>query len=153
MEALVSTDSISFLLVLLEGILSFFSPCVIPLIPVYMSYLAGNTEDTDGNRSIAYNRKKVFFHTVCFVLGISFAFFILGMSFTAIGAFFQNNKLLFTRIAGILIIFLGLFQLGILEFKFLSRERKFHLNLDKRNVNPFVAFIMGFTLASPGRPV
>ena len=152
MEALVSTDSISFLLVLLEGILSFFSPCVIPLIPVYMSYLAGNTEDTDGNRSIAYNRKKVFFHTVCFILGISFAFFILGMSFTAIGAFFQNNKLLFTRIAGILIIFLGLFQLGILEFKFLSRERKFHLNLDKRNVNPFVAFIMGFTFSFAWTP-
>ncbi|MBM7685760.1 cytochrome c biogenesis protein CcdA [Defluviitalea raffinosedens] len=152
MEALVSTDHISFLLVLLEGILSFFSPCVIPLIPVYMSYLAGNTEDTDENGNIVYNRKKVFFHTVCFVLGISFAFFILGMSFTAIGTFFQSNKLLFTRLAGILIIVLGLFQLGIFDLKFLNRERKFHLNLINRNVNPLVAFAMGFTFSFAWTP-
>jgi cytochrome c-type biogenesis protein len=152
MEALVSANSISFLLVLFEGILSFFSPCVIPLIPVYMSYLAGNTEDTDENGNIKYNRKKVLFHTICFVLGISFAFFILGMSFTAIGSFFQSNKLLFTRLAGILIIFLGLFQLGIFDFKFLNRERKFHLNLYKRNVNPLVAFIMGFTFSFAWTP-
>ncbi|MBZ4668960.1 MAG: hypothetical protein JG775_2112 [Defluviitaleaceae bacterium] len=152
MEALVSTEHISFLLVLLEGILSFFSPCVIPLIPVYMSYLAGNTEDTDENGNIVYNRKKVFFHTVCFVLGISFAFFILGMSFTAIGTFFQSNKLLFTRLAGILIIVLGLFQLGIFDLKFLNRERKFHLNLINRNVNPLVAFAMGFTFSFAWTP-
>ncbi|NLK98498.1 MAG: redoxin domain-containing protein [Epulopiscium sp.] len=152
MEALVSTGSISFLLVFFEGILSFFSPCVIPLIPVYMSYLAGNTEDIDESGNIAYNRKKVFFHTVCFVLGISFAFFILGMSFTAIGAFFKNNKLLFTRIAGIFIVLLGLFQLGILDFKFLNRERKFHLNLSNRSVNPLVAFIMGFTFSFAWTP-
>jgi len=149
---LVSTGSISFLLVFFEGILSFFSPCVIPLIPVYMSYLAGNTEDIDESGNIAYNRKKVFFHTVCFVLGISFAFFILGMSFTAIGAFFKNNKLLFTRIAGIFIVLLGLFQLGILDFKFLNRERKFHLNLSNRSVNPLVAFIMGFTFSFAWTP-
>ena len=149
---MVSTGSISFLLVFFEGILSFFSPCVIPLIPVYMSYLAGNTEDIDESGNIAYNRKKVFFHTVCFVLGISFAFFILGMSFTAIGAFFKNNKLLFTRIAGIFIVLLGLFQLGILDFKFLNRERKFHLNLSNRSVNPLVAFIMGFTFSFAWTP-
>ncbi len=107
---LISTDNISFLLVFIEGLLSFFSPCVIPLIPIYMSYLAGNAKQTAEDGTITYERKKVFFHTVFFVLGISTAFFILGMSFTALGSFFKTNQLLFTRIGGILIIFLGLIQ-------------------------------------------
>lgn len=150
-EGLVATDSISFILVFLEGIISFFSPCVIPLIPVYMSYLAGNAKkEEDG--IITYGRKKVFFHTLFFVLGISFAFFILGMSFTALGKFFNTNKMLFTRVGGILIIILGLFQLGIFDLSFLQRERKIHINLANKNVNPLMALIMGFTFSFAWTP-
>ena len=150
-EGLVATDSISFILVFLEGIISFFSPCVIPLIPVYMSYLAGNAKkEEDG--IITYGRKKVFFHTLFFVLGISFAFFILGMSFTALGKFFKTNKMLFTRVGGILIIILGLFQLGIFDLSFLQRERKIHINLANKNVNPLMALIMGFTFSFAWTP-
>jgi cytochrome c-type biogenesis protein len=103
-EGLVSAHSVSFIFVFLEGIVSFFSPCVIPLIPVYISYLAGNAKKESEDGIITYERKKVFFHTLFFILGISFAFFILGMSFTALGKFFSSNKMLFTRIGGILII-------------------------------------------------
>lgn len=150
-EGLVATDSISFILVFLEGIISFFSPCIIPLIPVYMSYLAGNAKkEEDG--IITYGRKKVFFHTLFFVLGISFAFFILGMSFTALGKFFNTNKMLFTRVGGILIIILGLFQLGIFDLSFLQRERKIHINLANKNVNPLMALIMGFTFSFAWTP-
>lgn len=151
-KSLVSVGNISFILVFLEGILSFFSPCVIPLIPIYMGYLSGNTDDIGADGVISYNRKKVFFHTICFVLGISFAFFILGMSFTAIGSFFQRHQLLFTRIGGIVIIALGLFQVGIFELKFLNHERKFNLDLSKRNANPLVALIMGFTFSFAWTP-
>lgn len=146
-----STNGISFMIVFLEGILSFFSPCIIPLIPVYMSYLAGNTEHDTGGR-LLYNRKKVFYNTVFFVMGISFAFFILGLSFTALGSFFQDKKLLFTRIAGILIVILGLHQLGFFELKFLNIERKLHLDMSKRNVNPMVALLMGFTFSFAWTP-
>ena len=147
-----STNGISFIIVFLEGILSFFSPCIIPLIPVYMSYLAGNTEDKETGGQIIYNRKKVFYHTVFFVIGISFAFFILGLSFTALGSFFQSKQLLFTRIAGILIVLLGLHQLGFFELNFLNIERKFHLDIKKRNVNPMIAFVMGFTFSFAWTP-
>lgn len=146
------TNSINFILVFLEGLLSFFSPCVIPLIPVYIGYLAGNTEDIVNDGIITYNRKKVFFHTLCFVLGISFAFFILGMSFTAMGAFFHKNQILFTRISGILITILGLSQLGVFEFKFLYQERKFNFNFSRKNVNPLVAFVLGFTFSFAWTP-
>jgi cytochrome c-type biogenesis protein len=147
-----NTGHISFLLVFLEGVISFFSPCVIPLIPVYMSYLAGNAKKVDENGVITYERKKVFLHTFFFVLGISFAFFILGMTFSALGQFFNSHKYLFTRIGGILIIVFGLFQLGILDFKFLQRERKVHLNLADKSITPFLALIMGFTFSFAWTP-
>lgn len=149
---IVATNSISFFLVFLEGILSFFSPCVIPLIPVYVSILAGSGKKTMEDGAVIYERKKVFIHTLFFVLGISFAFFILGMSFTALGSFFSNNKLLFTRVGGILIVILGLFQLGIFDFSFLQKERKINLNLENKNMNPILALIMGFTFSFAWTP-
>jgi cytochrome c-type biogenesis protein len=152
MEAIITTGHVSFILVFLEGILSFFSPCVIPLIPVYMSYLAGNANNVLEDGAITYERKKVFFHTLFFILGISSAFFILGMSFTALGSFFYDNKMLFTRIGGILIILMGLFQLGFFDISFLQREKKFHLNLGDKKINPFMALIMGFTFSFAWTP-
>jgi cytochrome c-type biogenesis protein len=146
------TGNVSFILVFMEGVLSFFSPCVIPLIPVYMSYLAGNAKQTLEDGSIVYQRNKVFLQTVFFVLGISSAFFILGMSFTALGTFFKTNQMLFTRIGGILIILLGLVQVGFLELKFLQKERRFHLSIGERKMNPLVAFLMGFTFSFAWTP-
>lgn len=147
-----AAGSISFILVFLEGILSFFSPCVIPLLPVYMSYLAGSTKEAGEDGSIRFERKKVLFHTIFFVLGISFAFFILGMSFSALGRFFTGNKILFIRISGILIFLLGLFQLGIFDLPFLQKERKIHIRLSGRRVNPFIAFLLGFTFSFAWTP-
>jgi len=149
---IVATNSISYILVFFEGIFSFFSPCVIPLIPVYMSILAGSAQKTGEDGSVCYERKKVFVHTMFFVLGISFAFFILGMSFTALGSFFSSNKLMFTRIGGILIIFLGLFQLGIFDFSFLQKERKINFNFANKTMNPFLALVMGFTFSFAWTP-
>jgi len=149
---IIVTNSTSFILVFLEGILSFFSPCVIPLIPVYMGYLAGSGKKVDEDGTIVYEQKKVFFHTMFFVLGISFSFFVLGMSFTTLGSFFSSNKLLLTRVGGILIILLGLFQLGIFEFSFLQRERKIKMNLTDKKMNPAIALVMGFTFSFAWTP-
>ena len=112
---------INYVFVFLEGLLSFLSPCVIPLIPIYMSYLTGNAKHVGEDGRITYRRGTVFLHTVFFVMGISFAFFLLGMTVTALGSFFNKNQLLFTRIGGILIIVLGLYQIGFLDFNFLKR--------------------------------
>ncbi len=151
-ENLVSLDNISYILVFLEGLLSFLSPCVIPLIPIYMSYLAGNAMEKDEEGKISYKRATVFFHTVFFVLGVSFAFFLLGMAFTTLGTFFNKNQLLFTRIGGIVITILGLYQIGLLDFKFLKKERKFHFKFGKGKMNPVVAFFMGFTFSFAWTP-
>lgn len=149
---MLGANNVSFILVFLEGLLSFFSPCVIPLIPLYMGYLAGGGKKVDDDGIITYDRKKVFLHTLFFILGISFSFFILGISFTTLGRFFNSHKLLFTRAGGILIILLGLFQIGVLDFTFLQRERKIHMNLMNKEMNPLVAIIMGFTFSFAWTP-
>ncbi len=151
-ENFAATGGVSFILVFLEGILSFFSPCVIPLLPVYMGYLAGSGKSTGEDGTIQYEKKKVFLHTLFFMIGISFAFMILGMSFTALGSFFGEYKTLFTRVGGILILVLGLVQLGILDFSFLQKERKMNFSLAGKKMNPIVAFIMGFTFSFAWTP-
>ena len=69
--------SISAVTVFLQGILSFFSPCVLPLVPLYMGYLSGGIRRAEEDGSIHYNRKKVLVNTFFFVSGVSFAFFLL----------------------------------------------------------------------------
>ncbi len=147
-----AANILSYLLVFLEGVLSFFSPCVLPLLPIYISYLAGNAKQTDDQGNVTYKQKKVFFHTVCFVLGISFAFFLLGLSFTAFGRFFSGHREIFSRIAGLIILLLGLYQVGLFRVGFLSREHKIHTKFNLKKMNPLVAFLLGFTFSFAWTP-
>lgn len=64
--------------VFIQGLLSFFSPCVLPLVPLYIGYLAGGTRTVDEEGRVRYSRKKVMINTLFFVIGVSFAFFLLG---------------------------------------------------------------------------
>ena len=152
MNNLEVVQHINFFFVFLAGIFSFLSPCILPVIPVYISYLAGNAKETLPDGKIIYKRKETFFHTFCFTLGICVTFFLLGISFTALGKFFNSYQTIFTRIGGIIVIFMGLFQLGVFEFKFLNKERKFKFNAFNKKVGPFVAFIMGFTFSFAWTP-
>ena len=146
------TTNISILLVFMEGFLSFFSPCVLPLIPVYISYLAGNGRKINNDGTIVYERKKVFFNTLFFVLGISSVFFLLGLSFSALGFFFNKNSDLFSKIGGIIIIIMGLVQLNVIKLNFLKMEKRIHLNIDTVKMNPLLAYIMGFTFSFAWTP-
>src|SRR5699024_8078306 len=106
-------NSVSPVTVFLQGALSFFSPCVLPLVPLYVGYLAGGaaTVGEDGVRR--YPRGKVFLNTLFFVAGISFAFFLLGLGLSALGTFFQSHQVWFARASGIIILLFGLYQLGL----------------------------------------
>lgn len=140
------------LTVLVQGILSFFSPCVLPLVPLYVGYLAGGTKKVGGSWEIGYSRKKIFINTICFVIGVSFAFFLLGLGFTAAGSFFGRNRTAFARIGGILVILFGLYQLGVFQSVFLMRERRLPFRLDSLAMNPLLALIMGFTFSFAWTP-
>ena len=139
-----------YFLTFLGGFLSFFSPCVIPIIPIYFSFLAGNGKKFDCYGNITYNQKKVFFNTLFFIFGISTSFFILGVSFTAIGDLAFSQKDIISKIGGVIIIVLGLFQLGIIKLNPLYKEKR--IAYSDKKITPFVAFVTGFTFSFAWTP-
>ena len=146
------SELIQILGIFLEGVISFFSPCVIPLIPLYMGYLATNAKEVDEKGNITYKKKIVLIYTLFFILGISMSFFILGLSFTGLGLFFKDNRKIFLEVGGILIVILGLFQLGILKVDFLNKEKKVKINFNPNKMTKKTAFLMGFLFSFAWTP-
>ena len=145
--------SVPAITVFIQGVLSFFSPCVLPLVPLYVSYLAGGTGVVDENGNIRYPKGKVLLNTVFFVIGISFAFFLLGFGFTALGRFFSDYQTWFARISGIIMILFGIYQFGFFgQSAALGRERRLPFRLDRWAMNPLVALILGFTFSFAWTP-
>ena len=146
------SELIQILGIFLEGVISFFSPCVIPLIPLYMGYLATNAKEVDEKGNITYKKKVVLIYTLFFILGISMSFFILGLSFTGLGLFFKDNRKIFLEVGGIIIVILGLFQLGILKVDFLNKEAKLKINFNPNKMTKKTAFLMGFLFSFAWSP-
>lgn len=147
---------ISAVTVFVQGLLSFFSPCVLPLVPLYLGYLSGglNTALGSGQDSgMKGNRIKLFLRVLFFVAGIGGAFFILGLGASAAGSFFHEQRMLFARIGGILVVLFGLYQLGVFgSSKVLGSEHRLPLHLDKMTMSPITALIMGFTFSFAWTP-
>ena len=144
---------IPFITVFIQGLLSFFSPCILPLVPLYISYLAGGMYRTDENGRISYPRKKVLIHTLFFILGIGFAFILMGLGFTAIGRFFSGNKVWFTRIGGLIMIGFGLYQLGVFgKSQSMEQTRRLPFSMEGKTFGPFMALLLGFTFSFAWTP-
>ena len=145
--------SVPVLTALAQGLLSFFSPCVFPLVPLYIGYFSGGARTVDEDGTVRYPRGRVLLHTIFFVLGISAAFFLLGFGFTALGQFFSDNQRLFARISGIIMILFGLYQFGVFgQSNVLERERRLPLQLDKLAMGPLPALLLGFTFSFAWTP-
>ena len=141
------TNTVSATAVFIQGVLSFFSPCVLPLVPVYLSYLSGGLSQEDG----AKRRRKLLVSTLFFVIGISFAFFVLGMGVSALGQFFSGNREIFAFVGGILLIVLGLLQLGVFGKHSLSKELRLPFRISG-TMNPVTAWLLGFTFSFAWTP-
>ena len=124
----------------LEGLLSFFSPCVLPLVPLYIGYL---TSGIDTNLSKAKVRIQTTVRTLFFVLGISTVFFLAGLGSSALRYFFQKNTIFFSINGGFLLILFGLFSLGIIDIPFLQRDHR--IVSFKQNKNGIIrSYLLGF---------
>ena len=136
-------QNVNFFIVFIEGILSIFSPCILPILPIYLSMLSNSTvndlKDSKVSRSILLK------NTIFFTLGISITFFILGSSISALSSFLNTNKNIIMIIGGIIIIIMGLFYLGIIKSGFLSKEKR--LNINSNAMSPVTAFVLGFTFS------
>ena len=145
-------ENLQVITIFIEGIISFFSPCIIPLIPLYMSYLAGSAKTKNKDGTITYKRTTTLIHTLFFVLGISASFFILGISFTALGQFFNESRDILLLVCGAIIITMGLFQTGLIKIPFLQKERKIEAKINLKKINPFMAFVLGFLFSFAWTP-
>ena len=140
--SLAPSVSIPVLTVFAQGLLSFFSPCVLPLLPLYMGYLTGTLAEEETT-----HKKSALPGTLFFVLGISAAFFLLGLGITAAGGALSAHRVLITRIGGVLILLFGLAQLGLFgQNTPLSGEARLpFLQSSARIRFPVLrAFLMGF---------
>ncbi len=109
-----TTLSIAFL----AGLISFLSPCVLPLIPGYISYISG----TSLEKLIKEKNNLVVMKTIFFTLGFSFVFITLGTTASYLGKFFLNNSNILRIIAGTIIIFFSLHLIGVINFKFMNKD-------------------------------
>jgi len=126
------------ILVFVEGFLAFISPCILPLLPVYIFYLAGKKGED--------NRRTLIFNTLGFILGFTIVFVAMGATASGIGSLLVSNKLLVQRISGIIIILFGLHYMGILKLGFLNKDKRLSTNIENLNVLSSVLFGMAFSL-------
>ena len=147
------TPDISAIAVFLQGLFSFFSPCVLPLLPVYFGYLSGGTAEREADGSLRFDRGRVMINTLFFVLGISVAFFLLGLGASAAGNALIGQQKLITRTGGFLMILFGLYQSGLLgEWGFLAKERRLPFRFETMAASPVMAFVFGFVFSFAWTP-
>jgi cytochrome c-type biogenesis protein len=137
-------DSLFFVTVFLEGMASFLSPCVLPLIPAYMTYLTGQsaeimTQDPKTHRSLVIN-------SLAFILGFSIIFILLGAAATKLGSYLLQHQYLIQKISGVVIIIFGLFHAGLVPIKFLNYERRLQVKPANSGILPSLLIGMGFSI-------
>ena len=140
-------QSVSALVVFAQGLLGFFSPCVLPIVPLYAAYLAGGAGDaatgdgTDGHAK----KNRLLINTLCFILGISCTFFLLGAGATALGQALGENRGVLEKVGGIVVIVFGIVQFFAYDRGGLfGRELRLPFDLGRFAMNPLVAFALGF---------
>lgn len=139
-------ENITLLTAFTGGLLSFFSPCVLPLIPVYLSFVSGltfeqMTEQTDRKKTFF----TVFFNTLLFVLGFSCVFVLLGVGASSIGLFLQTYQRQVSLAAGLVILVLALHFIGVLRIKYFYYEKR--MQVKERRFGPISSFLLGFAFA------
>ena len=128
------------------GFLSFVSPCVLPLIPGYISFVSGiSVDEMRGDTAPATSRLQVFLTSLAFVIGFSLVFIALGASATAIGKFMFAKLPLLSKIAGVILIVFGLHTMGVFRLAFLETEKRVHSQ--RKPAGPLGAMLVGVAFA------
>ncbi|HET6617883.1 MAG TPA: cytochrome c biogenesis protein CcdA [Gemmatimonadota bacterium] len=135
------------------GVVSFLSPCVLPLFPSYLSFITGLTFDElshPGTGDRGRVRRLTIIHSLLFIVGFMIVFVALGASATAVGQFLRSNQVWIRRAAGLIIVLFGLHITGLLNLTFLHRERRVHLQERPKGMLGSVA--VGFAFGAGWTP-
>ncbi len=133
--------------VFLEGLLSFLSPCVLPLLPLYLSYLAGDGKKTDEEGNVYYDSVKTFVSALFFIGGIVLTFVLLGFSVGFISKYISGYSEVISLIGGTVLIVFGLHQTGLIHIDILEKELKLKADLHLEKMNYLKAFLLGFVFS------
>lgn len=128
---------------LMAGVLSFLSPCVLPIVPPYLAYMGGISMGEMTGQGAA--RRRVILPALFFVMGLSTVFLILGFTASAFGAFVLSNQLLLARISGVIVIIFGLHFLGVFRIPVLDRDLR--MDAGDRSGSAFGAYVLGLAFA------
>ena len=139
-------ENVTLIAAFAAGFLSFVSPCVLPLIPGYISFVSGvSVEEMRGDAPPATSRLQVFLTSLAFVIGFSLVFIALGASATAIGKFMFAKLPLLSKIAGVILIIFGLHTMGVFRLAFLETEKRVHSQ--RKPAGPLGAMLVGVAFA------
>ncbi|MBA2260967.1 MAG: sulfite exporter TauE/SafE family protein [Acidobacteria bacterium] len=139
------SQEVTLLAAFVAGILSFVSPCVLPLIPGYISFISGLTlEEMQGEASASASRRHVLIASLAFVFGFTVVFVAAGASATAIGRFLSQSTIV-QKIAGVILVVLGLHMMGVFRIRFLENEKRIHTQ--RKPAGPLGAFLVGIAFA------
>ncbi len=138
-------------LAFLAGLVSFVSPCTIPLYPSYISYISGVSYDAGAGGASASVRRRALAHAVFFVMGFSVIFVALGASANLIGVLFAKYRTIVSEIGGVVVIAMGLVLVGVIRWDWLMREAKWHSKKAKP-AGYLGAFVVGVSFAAGWTP-
>lgn len=145
-----ATTHITVGIAFLAGLVSFVSPCVLPLVPAYLSLLTGESLENLQSSSAANTRAQTLAHAVAFVLGFSLIFIGLGLSASAIGGALDANRALIAQIGGVLVVVLGLHMMGMLRIPLLMMDKRVHVQHDRRTL--WTSGLVGMAFAAGWSP-
>lgn len=127
------------------GVVSFLSPCVLPLVPGYVSYVAGGNLADSGNAKGPMRRLSALGLSFCFVAGFSSVFILLGAGATSIGQLMLRYRYEANIVGGLIVIIFGLFMVGALNLSWLHRDLRFRVEVN--GARPLGAYLIGLAFA------
>ncbi|GAC1496647.1 MAG: cytochrome c biogenesis protein CcdA [Vulcanimicrobiaceae bacterium] len=134
----------------LAGLVSFISPCVLPLVPSYLSFLTGTSLEDLKAETTGAAKRRVIAHALAFIAGFTLVFIAIGLSASAIGGVFANNKRAVEIVGGLIIIVLGMQMMGVLRIPALMMDKRLRVTPKKQSL--WVSFLVGIGFAAGWSP-
>lgn len=144
------TSNLNILTAFLAGLVSFVSPCVLPLIPAYLSFITGSSLEELHAQTAATERARVMIHALCFIAGFTLVFMSLGFTASAIGTALVDYRDWIAKIGGAIVVILGLNMIGVFKIPFLMMDKRPQWRAGKQSY--LASFVVGLAFAAGWSP-
>ncbi|MEN2774959.1 cytochrome c biogenesis protein CcdA [Acetivibrio clariflavus] len=128
-----------------EGVLTFISPCILPMLPIYFIYLAGDSEESE--KGTSKKKGNLALNSIGFVTGFTIIFVLLGATATTLGSFFKEHRDILKIVSGIVVFIFGLNFTGLVRIGVLNKQKGFEFNFKRLNFLKSIIFGMVFSVA------